>query len=260
MRQGNHLSQVVSTVSLGLVHFYPIFFSLHVLTHKYSPYALSDLSGALHFYASAVCANNPLQPLPSDSLLPSALAHVQEARVRNQEPTGRANHFNKHHPTKQSPIFFIWHPLFYWVAPWYEWGKTDSLEYVIGHDISSSPTSSWLNINFHGLQYLKVEHWLRTDSNSCTDGGEKEHGLHCFLSVAWNQSEEEKLLHAGWNSRTLRYLTSFWICQYSEGRSVLLSGRRSGCSSSSSLSDELSLKTSAGTAPAGFLLNKKKSR
>lgn len=59
MRQGNHLSQVVSTVSLGLVHFYPIFFFLHVLTHKYSPYALSDLSGALHFYASAVCANNP---------------------------------------------------------------------------------------------------------------------------------------------------------------------------------------------------------
>lgn len=44
---------------------------------------------------------------------------------------------------------------------------------------------------------------------------------------------------------TFKYLTSFWICQYSVGRSVVVSARLSGCSSSSSPSDELSMKSSA---------------
>lgn len=44
---------------------------------------------------------------------------------------------------------------------------------------------------------------------------------------------------------TFKYLTSFCICQYSDGRSEFASGRLSGVSSSSSLSDELSLKLSS---------------
>ena len=44
---------------------------------------------------------------------------------------------------------------------------------------------------------------------------------------------------------TFKYLTSFWICQYSDGRSALDSCRLSWFSSSSSLSEELSEKSSS---------------
>ena len=59
----------------------------------------------------------------------------------------------------------------------------------------------------------------------------------------------------------LRYLTSFCICQYSDGRSEFASLRRSGVSSSSSDSDELSSNESSGStagARALWLLFRKK--
>lgn len=44
---------------------------------------------------------------------------------------------------------------------------------------------------------------------------------------------------------TFKYFTSFWICQYSDGKSAFASWRWSGGSSSSSLSEELSLTISS---------------
>lgn len=55
---------------------------------------------------------------------------------------------------------------------------------------------------------------------------------------------------------TLRYLTSFCICQYSDGRSAFVSLLLSTASSSSSLSVELSLKeSSASTGVFVFILS-----
>lgn len=111
--------------------------------------------------------------------------------------------------------------------------------------------------------------WLtKTSISSLSQTTGKEHELYrvllivsCLCLKDYNPQHKWRLgveIYQEGNSEgfcTLRYLTSFWICQYSVGRSSLLCGRRCGISSSSSLSVELSLERSAGTPPGLLAAN-----
>lgn len=113
---------------------------------------------------------------------------TKEARVRNQEPTGQANHFNKHRPTKQSTIFINWHPLFF-----IEWHLDMSEAKQFGlYDWSWYIKFSYAFMTKYNFPWIAVfESWTLTQGSikilAQRRGGGKEHGLHCFLSVAWNQ-------------------------------------------------------------------------
>lgn len=117
-------------------------------------------------------------------------------------------------------------------VPWCDWTKqTVEVLWKEKWPIISSGVHPWLNIIFHTLQVWRGFGNVRAESgqhlNSCPDNRKKEFTVSCQMwplnpaHYFWIKSMKDWC--AEWCSHTSRYLTSFWICQYSEGRSAAVS-------------------------------------
>lgn len=124
------------------------------------------ITGALHFYASAVWANSAYSCCRQTalSLPPWLTLSTKQACVRNQEFKRRANHFNKHLPTKHRLKWerAILHFIRYCPSQWSALDITkvkktfhDSL------DIESSPTPKLIWISF---THSNSDDWQRPAS------------------------------------------------------------------------------------------------
>lgn len=141
MRQGNLWSQVVGAIPsqsgslafLSSFSFPSMFWHINIHHMPCQTY---------HWRASFLCfcgvGKQRVQLLPSDSSFPCALAHMCNQTGLCQKPgihelSQPLQWASSYRALLQIYILYLtWHPLLQWVAPWYDWGKTDRWDYLIG--------------------------------------------------------------------------------------------------------------------------------
>lgn len=120
-------------------------------------------------------------------LVPWLTCATKQARVRNQESTSWANHFNKHLPTKrrlkweQHTVYFIWHAPLFLLSGTLIWLRQNRHVGLCDWKITFLIWSSYPEFlcAFMTRYYFPCIAILNSGQhqNSCTDGGRKEQEL-----------------------------------------------------------------------------------